>query len=165
METTAKRSRLRTQPPPGPETAGVLPGRDHVAGAGHRAVGERQAIFSYLADGHRIGPGHAVQLGHRLFAVGDQSGAWPAPTSAVQASSRPGALFPGAGKDPPVTEELVDSGRQAGAELERATGIEPAFSAWEADVLPLYDARWVPCFRLPNASPGRPPEHWRRVGM
>ena len=24
---------------------------------------------------------------------------------------------------------------------ERATGIEPAFSAWEADVLPLYDAR------------------------
>ena len=27
--------------------------------------------------------------------------------------------------------------------MERATGIEPAFSAWEADVLPLYDARWV----------------------
>ena len=26
---------------------------------------------------------------------------------------------------------------------ERATGIEPAFSAWEADVLPLYDARVV----------------------
>jgi hypothetical protein len=26
---------------------------------------------------------------------------------------------------------------------ERATGIEPAFSAWEADVLPLYDARKV----------------------
>jgi len=23
--------------------------------------------------------------------------------------------------------------------LERTTGIEPAFSAWEADVLPLYD--------------------------
>ena len=26
---------------------------------------------------------------------------------------------------------------------ERATGIEPAFSAWEADVLPLYDARKI----------------------
>ena len=43
-------------------------------------------------------------------------------------------------------------GRRASDEpkrLERATGIEPAFSAWEADVLPLYDARWVRCFRLP----------------
>jgi hypothetical protein len=25
--------------------------------------------------------------------------------------------------------------------MERMTGIEPAFSAWEADVLPLYDIR------------------------
>ena len=37
--------------------------------------------------------------------------------------------------------------------LERATGIEPAFSAWEADVLPLYDARTGP-----NVSPA---PNWR----
>ena len=33
------------------------------------------------------------------------------------------------------------------SQLERMTGIEPAFSAWEADVLPLYDIRvlgWTP---------------------
>ena len=29
--------------------------------------------------------------------------------------------------------------------MERATGIEPAFSAWEADVLPLNYARVPPC--------------------
>jgi hypothetical protein len=33
-----------------------------------------------------------------------------------------------------VRNTLVDLGKQA---LERMTGIEPAFSAWEADVLPL----------------------------
>ena len=34
--------------------------------------------------------------------------------------------------------------------LERATGIEPAFSAWEADVLPLNYARNVD---IPRTSP------------
>jgi hypothetical protein len=49
--------------------------------------------------------------------------------------------------------------------LERATGIEPAFSAWEADVLPLYDARWLVAF-LSNGSPvptGRAPAGARTI--
>jgi hypothetical protein len=55
-------------------------------------------------------------------------------------------------------------GRRASDEpkrLERATGIEPAFSAWEADVLPLYDARWVRCFRLPMLVPATSARHER----
>jgi hypothetical protein len=39
---------------------------------------------------------------------------------------------------------------------ERATGIEPAFSAWEADVLPLYDARWGNAPLGPNVSRASP---------
>ena len=38
---------------------------------------------------------------------------------------------------PNITERLLTRGFA----VERTTGIEPAFSAWEADVLPLYDIR------------------------
>ncbi len=47
-----------------------------------------------------------------------------------------------------------------GARVERATGIEPAFSAWEADVLPLnYARRWpshYPLARHGSVRPHRP---------
>ena len=39
--------------------------------------------------------------------------------------------------------------------LERVTGIEPALSAWEADVLPLnYTRRSCPCLGLTFVEPG-----------
>jgi hypothetical protein len=43
--------------------------------------------------------------------------------------------------------------------VERATGIEPAFSAWEADVLPLYDARVTNSVRAPMLAGLKQPGH------
>ena len=45
--------------------------------------------------------------------------------------------------------------------VERATGIEPAFSAWEADVLPLNYARSAPWIGSVSVAGSQHPAHNR----
>ena len=48
--------------------------------------------------------------------------------------------------------------------LERVTGIEPALSAWEADVLPLNYTRAVPGPNQPVARPDIVPDAFQQSG-
>gem|GEM_PF-1692097 len=63
----------------------------------------------------------------------------------------------------------VDSAGRLPGEMERMTGIEPAYSAWEADVLPLNYIRKNPQTSAVNvearsASTVRPPAELSRCG-
>ena len=51
-----------------------------------------------------------------------------------------------------ATSKVVVDPSELGEHLERVTGIEPAFSAWEADVLPLNYTRGD---AVHDSAPGR----------
>ena len=57
------------------------------------------------------------------------------------------------GRSSPITGSIVSPSVEISAKLERVTGIEPAFSAWEADVLPLNYTREV--LADPSKRPGQ----------